>query len=135
MKVGNLKRMVVEDFDKDDQPVAEKIAFVYNPMAEQVSQAFNKNIDFDNLNQEVITFDVELTDAGTPKAKLELKNNLRTKPRGLIVIRAENLTLDGTFPTATPFITFGYTGTNLDIKHISAIPGNKRYRLTAISIG
>jgi len=115
MKVTNLKRLVVEDFESDDQEMITKVAFSYNPLIEQITQAFNGNIDFDNLNQEVLTFEVELDATGKPKADIELRSSLRGKPRGTVVIRAENLTLDGTFPTAVPFITFSIADKNIEL--------------------
>jgi len=135
MKVTNLKRLVMEDFESEDQELINKVAFSYNPLIEQITQAFNNNIDFDNLNQQVITFDVELDAAGIPKAVTELRNKLRGKPQGILVMRAENLALNNLYPTATPFITFSLRDNNILIKHVAGIPADTKYKLTVISVG
>lgn len=135
MKVNNLKRISIEDFEQEDQDLVNKLAFAINPLFDLITSALAKNLDFDNLNQETITFDVEVDSAGKPKAKLELRNNLKTKPKGLHVIRAENLQLDGTFPTAAPFVTISFVNNNLSVEHVAGIPPNKKYRLTVVSIG
>ncbi len=135
MKLNDLKKIDVGDFPEENQEFVGKLAFILNPLLEQLTNAFTKNIDFDNLNQEVITFDVTINADGTPKGKLEIKTSTRTRPQGLTVIRADNLTLDGTVPTATPFITFTTEGKNIIVQKITGIPADKKYRLTMISYG
>ena len=135
MKLNNLKRIAKEEFPNDSQNIIEKLAFLLNPYLEQVNNAFNKNIDFDNLNQELLTIEVTLNANGVPLVQTEIKSNLKTKINGLQVIRALNLTNDGTFPTGAPFITFDLNGSTISIKHVTGIPANKKYQLTVISIG
>jgi hypothetical protein len=92
MKLNNFKRLIVEEFPQETQPTVEKLSFALNPFLEQVVNAFNKNIDFDNLNQEVIEFTVTVDANGRPTTQTELRSSLRTKVRGYIVIRAKILT-------------------------------------------
>lgn len=134
MRINNFKRIIKEDYSEEDQELIDKLAFSINPLMEQLSNVFNKGIDFENLNQQVVTFEVELS-SGKPKAATQLSVSLRTKPIGLVVIRAENLSLNGTFPTAAPFITYGISNNNLVVNHVAGIPDNTRYRLTAIVYG
>ncbi len=135
MKITDIRRISKEDYSEEEQPLIEKLATSLNPLLDKLATVFNKNIDFDNLNQEVITFEVEVGSTGKPKAVTELKTSLRTRCRGLTVIRAENLVLDGTTPTATPFVTFGLNGSAIVINNVTGIPADKRYRLTVISYG
>jgi hypothetical protein len=131
--VNNLKRIVVEDFSKDDQSVAQKLAFVYNPMTEQLVAAFNKGIDFSNLNQQYITFTIT-TASGVPATKTELKYDLKTRLKGCQVIAASNLT-DNTYPTATPFISYSVANSQITIEHVSGLPDNKQFQLSVILYG
>lgn len=135
MRLNNVKRLAKEDFAPEDQALVEKLSFALNPLLDQLNNAFNKNIDFDNLNQELLTVDVEVNASGIPKILTEIKSNLKTKINGLCVIRAINLTNDGTYPSGCPFITFDTNGSIITIKHVTGIPANKKYRLLVISIG
>ena len=47
--VTNLKRLVKEDFAAEDQALVDRLSFSINPLIEQLSNAFNKNIDFQNM--------------------------------------------------------------------------------------
>lgn len=135
MKLSNFTRINQEDYPSESQPTIEVLAGSLNPFLERVSEAFNKNIDFDNMNQEVTTFEVELRATGIPKAATELRCNLRTKPRGFQTIRVENVSLNGQFPVATPFVTFGIKDNNLVIQHIAGLPADTKFRITGIIIG
>lgn len=133
-KVGNLKRIVKEDFDQEDQPLIDKLAFSLNPFLEQVVSAFDKNLDFDNLNQAFVTVDTEVNNLGVPKLKLELKSQLKTRVRGMLCVSAQNLT-DTTFPTSAPFITYTVNNGIITFNNITGLPANKKFRLSLILIG
>lgn len=135
MKLNNIKRIIKEDFAKDDREFVDKLSFVLNPFLEQIANIFNKNIDFDNLNQEVITFTVDLDTNGLPKTQTQVKITLKTRIKGLVVINALNLTNDGTFPSGCPFITYSISGDLLTVQHVTGLPANKRYNLSAVVIG
>lgn len=133
-KVTNIKRLVKEDFEADDQELVDKLAFSLNPFLEQVSAAFNKGIDDDNLNQQSMFIEAELNANGVPKSPLQIKVDLKVRVKGTQVILAQNLT-DGTFPTGTPFITFTINNNLLTVQHIAGLPPDKKYRLSIILIG
>lgn len=135
MKLNDIKRIRTEDFPKDDYALINKLSFALNPFLEQISTIFNKNVDFDNLNREIIKVVVELNSSGVPKTQIQIKSTLKTKIRGFNVIRAENLENDGTFPTGAPFVTFNQTSELITIFHVTGLPADKRYNLTLESIG
>lgn len=132
--VTNLKRLVIEDFDKDDQPVAQKIAFSYNPLMEQLTAAFNKGIDFDNLNQQLSSVIINVDGTGAPVIPVQLKYDLKTKIKGTQVISVENLT-DNTFPTAQPFISYSINSNLITINNVTGLPSGKDFRLSVILYG
>lgn len=134
-KVNNLKRLVKEEFESDDQVLIEKISFSLNPLFEQLTSAFNKGIDFDNLNQQFSFLDVEVNNLGIPKVETELKYTLRTRLKGAQVISVQNLT-DTTFPTGAPFISYTVKANGvLGIDHVTGLPADKRFRLSIVLIG
>jgi hypothetical protein len=135
MKLNNIKRIIEEDFPQDDRLLIRKLSFSLNPFLEQISTLFNKNIDFDNLNQEFITVTVELNAAGIPKTQIDIKTTLKTRIKGCHCINSRNLTNDGTFPSGNPFISFTPTGNLLRINHVAGLPADKKYELSVILIG
>ena len=134
MKLNNIKRIIEEDFSQDDRLLVRKLSFSLNPFLEQISTLFNKNIDFDNLNQEVINVSVELDALGIPKTQIDIKTSLKTKIKGCHCIRAINLT-NNSYPTSAPFITFTPNGNLLRINHVAGLPANVKYELSVILIG
>lgn len=135
MKINNLKRIIKEDFPAEAQATIEKLAFALNPYLEQVSNAFSKNIDFDNLNQEVTQFDVTVDSIGKPLLATELSFSLKTRPQGIIVIRVDNISGTAAYPTATPFITYDFNNSNVRILNVAGLPANKKFTLRVILIG
>jgi hypothetical protein len=134
MKVSNYKRINKDDFEPQLQDAAEKIAFCFNPFAEQVVQAFNKNIGFDNLNQEIVSFEVEVDSNGKPKNRLDIKSNLNSKVNGYLVIRVEPINHNDT-PDGVPLIYFTTPDLGVTIQTVKGLPANKKFRITAIAIG
>lgn len=134
MKVNDFKRLAEEDFPQESREVVRKIAFAVNPYLEQIKTALDKNIDFDNLNQALITFKVQVDASGIPKGLLQVKSPLKTNIQGIQVIRADNLT-DSVFLTGSPFITFSRNQGTLTIQHITGLAANKDYNITVILIG
>lgn len=133
MRVTNYKRIAKEDFEPEMQDTIEKLASSINSFADQVIQAFNGNIGFDNLTQEVVQFNVETDATGKLKTQTEVKSNLR-RVQGYTVIRVE-VQGTGGMPTAVPLISFTQTETSVRIQSVMGILPNVKYRITAIAIG
>lgn len=135
MRLSNIKRIVKEDFDTDDQAVAERIGYIVNGVFDQLSIAFNKNIDFDNLNQEILSFDIIVDSNGIPKNKTSIKTQLNNV-RGLICIRATPRN-SNVYVNSAPFISYLINSSErtLSIQHITGIPADKPFNLVVIAIG
>ena len=133
-KVNNIKRIVAEDFEQEDQELVKQLGFSLNPMLEQLTSAFNKGIDFDNLNQEVSIFETTVNASGVPLSELSLKVSLRTKLKGTSIISVQNLT-DGTLLAGAPFINYELVANGIKINQITGLVANKKYRITSILIG
>lgn len=133
-KVTNIKRLDKVDFSKEDHNLVDRLAFVINPLSEQIVNAFNKNIDFENLNQEFINLETQVDVNGRPTMNFELRNPLRTKPRGICCVGAQNLS-DNTLLTGAPFILFTVESNIIRIAQITGLPAGKRFNLSIILIG
>lgn len=133
-KITNIKRINKEDFNSEDQELVGRMAFALNPFLEQIVAAFNKGIDFDNLNQDFIVLETEVDASGKPKLNYEIKTTIKTRLKAVYCVGANNLT-DSTFPTSAPFITYTTNNNIITILNITGLPANKRFRLSIILIG
>lgn len=135
MKLQNYPRIVKENLPEKFRDIVDSFTG-FNSLAEDLSNAFNKNITVDdNLNMQYKQLEVTLNGSGIPTITTEFKSTLRNKSRGVIIVRAENLTNPSVFPTNAPFITFSEEQQVITINHITGLPANNKYRLTLLSVG
>lgn len=88
-KLNPPRRIIQEDFKKEDQDLIGRLGYSLNPVIEQLVLAFNKRITFqENLNSEVKTVTVEVDENGLPLTQIQLQSALTTKVQGVVVIRA-----------------------------------------------
>jgi hypothetical protein len=138
MKLSQLTRITEEDFKDTEQEMVQKLAKALNPFLEQISLAMSNNIDFDNLNQAVVNYSVEVKSGGVPKSNTSLSHGLKGKPKGIICVSARNTSGSSAVPTGTPFINFSFNGSDystLKIDSISGLPADTKFDLTLIIIG
>lgn len=140
------KKLVKEDFKQEDHELIDRIAFSLNPFMEQVTNAFTKQIDLSNLAMELKEFTVTTNlSAGstlnTPKQILQLATSLTYKVRGIICVRAQNLTDATGFVSSTPMINFVPNGQILNILHVTGLPAlsgdpttSQTFKLTVLLI-
>jgi len=129
MKLKNIKKIVIEDFKKEDRDVAQKIGAVLNAFMQDVYSLSENRINFDNLDQEIITFSVTVDANGEPKNLLRFSTSRINRARGGVVINYSNS--DGIYPTSQPSISFQSIATNLyKINHISGLQADTKYTLT-----
>ena len=128
-QVPNIKRLAKEDFPSDDQKLIEKLAYPINSFFEQTRNALNRSLDFNNLNQEIITLLVTVDATGKPKIQTRFKSNLNTRLQGMTCVRAENVNNPGTPPDNTPFATWIQSGNVVTINNVKGLPANTQFRL------
>jgi hypothetical protein len=73
-KIDNVRRIVVEDFDKDYRDLISKLSFILNRFMDQTVLQLNGNIDIDNLKMEQKTFKTIVDASGNPKTSLKVKS-------------------------------------------------------------
>lgn len=133
-KLDNIRRILREDYEKEYHGMIDRLAFTLNRFMDQVAGEMNGNIDFANLNQEFITFDMTVNSSGVPVGNDLFRVN-RANATGFIVISAINKT-DGTlFPTSAPFISTTGSGPVIKVKNISGLQANNKYALKIMVIG
>ena len=133
-KVPDLKRITVEDFSPDDRPLVKKLAFVINSFHEQVRNALNQNINFDNLAQEVKTLSFSTDITGQPLNQLTFQSNLANRVQGIQVVRTV-ITSDNTQVVETlPVISWSQNVRLITITHIGGLLPETGYQLTLLTL-
>jgi hypothetical protein len=127
--LDNLKRILTDDFPKDDQALIERLAFILNRFMDQVITQVNGNLDFSNLLEDIRTYRVTVNAAGTPIGNDTIKTTVNN-PGGVVVVKAVNQVLSTTYPTTAPWVSFSPQGTLLKIRNIKGLQANQEYLLT-----
>jgi hypothetical protein len=125
------KRIIVEDFPKEDRQIAEKLGGSLNLFMDEVYRVLSKNLNtYDNLNRELRTIKATVDINGIPKNTLQFQNVLKTKISGMIVIRAFNALVN-----AQPFITYSENSGIVSINQIVGLKPDTEYQLLIEIIG
>lgn len=139
--ISNVKRLIKEDFPKESQDLVDKLAYILNPFLDQVSAAFNKNINIDNLSREIVTATVvNVTGTGTYTVNgiatggdisptVQIKTKLANKVFGINVIRADNLTNSSTYPINAIGLSWSYDAKIITLNKITGIKDGDKYSL------
>lgn len=134
-RVPDVKRLNKEDFESEQQELIEKIAYPLNTFMEQTRELCSGNIDFSNLNQQVIELTLSINAQGEPTIDTAYKSTLKSRVIGHSCINATNLTNSLNTPTGQPFITFAQNGALVNIVKVTNLQVNERYKLVVISYG
>jgi len=131
-RLTNIKRIIAEDFEPQYQTLISRLGFVLNEFMGDTVDIVNGNIDFDNLAQNLIQFEITVDSTGKP-TKNGSVNVGKNNPTGIQVIRAQNLTNNLVYPDSSPFISYTPVGNNIvTINNIKGLPANNNYKLTII---
>jgi tetrahydromethanopterin S-methyltransferase subunit D len=130
----DLKRVTIEDFDKDDQKLVGKLAFIINSFHEQVRSVLAKNVDFDNLAQEVKTLSFTTGSNGQPLNTVSFKSGVANKIQGISTVRLVITSNNTSFPTQLPVISWSQSASLVTITNIGGLQAETRYDLTILTI-
>lgn len=136
-KVSPVRRINKEDFSPEDQQLIERLSTLLNTSLEEIVNVINGNLSVaDNLNENIATVDVEVDSNGNPKVDTNFRITLKTRCKGLSVIRAEDISGGANYPTGAPFVTFteGNTGI-ISVKNVKGLPANVKFRLSVRATG
>ena len=134
-KLDNVQRIRAEDFPKEQQETVAIFAEILNSFMEQVYDEMNGNINFDNLERtmSIATVKVKVNSSGVPTGGASFKADINKATLGHVV-KITNKT-SGAFPSATPFVTFVPSGTNIyTITHITGLVANNEYEIKLLLI-
>lgn len=134
-RIPDLTKIQPEDFDADMQDTIDKLAYPLNIFMEKVTTLLNKNIDFFNLNQEIINLSVAVDVTGKPTILTQYKTTLKSKVIGNVCISALNTVNGSTYPTGQPFLSFTQNGLIVTINNVTGLQPSQKYNLTILSIG
>lgn len=128
MKLDNVKRIIVEDFGKDDQEIASRIGTVLNSFMEQVVNTVNGNISIENTDREFITLTkVNVTSAGVPIQKLQFSSS-KSNYNSHNVINVVNTSNPAKLLNSRPYVTFASQGNGLyTVRHITGLVSGDEY--------
>lgn len=129
-KLSDIRRIIPEEFEKEERGVAEKIAESYNEFADELYEIVNGQLDFDNLARSKVTIDVTFNSSGDPVGTVSIASKL-TYVSMVIIGNIQNLSSPTARFTTTPYIGWSYQGNGI-VKVLYGLgfsPGVK-YRLT-----
>lgn len=134
-KIALPSEIRAEDFDEKDRDLVEKLGGIYNPFVNDVYKQVNSNLTFDNLDRQLVTFEIKIDGSGAVLNKPQIKLKINSKISGIKVINAVNLDNSTTYPTSCPFISYEVGQGLITIKNITGLQANSRYSLVAEIIG
>lgn len=133
-RVPDFKRITVEDFKAEDQPLVKKLAFPINSHIEQVRSALTKNIDFDNLSQELKTLNFTTNGDGQPLNTLTFRSDLANRLQGIMVVRTVITTSNTSFASQIPVISWDQAANQVTITFIGGLLPETGYQLTLLTL-
>jgi hypothetical protein len=129
-KISDIRRIIPEDFSKEDQEVAQKIAGSYNDFADEVFQIINGNVDFANLARTKVQIDVSFDANGSLIAPVSFTASLSSVSM-IHIGKVQNITNTAERLTASPFIGWTFQGNGLvKVDYGVGFTTGKKYRLT-----
>lgn len=133
MKLSNTRQIRAEDYDDEYTDLITQLGSVLNSFMQEVVELTDGRIDFENLNQNIKTFDITVNSSGVP-IQTPFKVGLgKTGIRGIQVINTYNLTNSTGYPTSQPYINFTPIGGDLiRIQSVTGLLPNQKYQLTIL---
>lgn len=129
MRPDNIRRIITEDYADDDKELIAKLAEIYNPFAEQISNILDGNIQIDNLDRQFVEFKIKVASDGTPQQVTKFAAS-KTNYSGSVVVRALNLTNPAKYVNSAPFVTFSGLGNTIyTVRHITGLDAGDEYSI------
>jgi hypothetical protein len=129
MQLSNVRRIVVEDFPKDQRQTVEKLATIINSFMEETVALSQKNIDFENLNRSKVMVELTVDASGTPSGVTQINTQLSSYS-GNKIIDVQNL-VGGANVVSAPYLDCTYLGNGVvRINKIYGLNPGKKSRIT-----
>jgi hypothetical protein len=135
MRLDNIRRIITDDYKKEDRDSVGKLGLILNGFMQQIYDGLQKNINFDNLNREALVLTIQVDSTGKPKITTKFSSKL-SKVIGITVINCVNNVKSTVYPVSWPGVSFTQINkTVYEIKNISGLLANNDYNLTLELIG
>lgn len=133
-RIPDLKRLAKEDFPAKYRDLIEKLAFPINSHIEQVRSALNKNINFENLNQEIKTLTFTTGSDSQPLNTVTFRSGISGRVQGIIPIRTVITTSNTSFAANTPIISWTQNAEIVTINFIGNLQAETGYQITILTL-
>lgn len=133
-RIPDLKRIAKEDFPAKYRDLIERLGFPINSHIEQVRSALNKNINFENLAQELKTITFVTGQNGQPINAVSFRSDLANRIEGIIPVRVVITTDNTAFATETPLISWTQENNIVTITNIGGLAAETGYSLTLLAL-
>lgn len=134
-KIEIPSKIRAENFKEEDRPVVSGIGAIYNQFVDQIYFLLNGNIDFENLNRQLVTVSIAMDSTNKVINSPSVKFDLRSKIQGVSCVKAQCLNNPLLYPSSTPFISFNINGSSIVITNITGLQANSQWNLTLELIG
>ena len=129
-RLNNVQRILPEDFPEEDRATVSQLAGIVNYFMTQTVDIVNGRLDYDNINKQVITFEVTVDANGNPVQTLNF--TAESGVIGGVVLNAQNLSNTAVYPTSLPFVSFNALQQNklYRVNNITGLQANNKYLIT-----
>lgn len=129
-KLSDIRRIIPEDFEEEQQELVEKIGGSYNEFADELYQVVNGQLDFDNMERRKISVEVIFLESGAPKSAVNINSGLSSVSI-LYVGKVDNLTSPSAKLSQSPYIDWTHQGSGrVKINYGLGFSPGAKYRLT-----
>ena len=134
MQLSNVRRIIVEDFPKDQQETVGKLSEILNNFMDEVVRLSQGNIGVDNLTRNIVTIDVTVDSNGKPLGVSQINCGLNSYS-GKNIINVQSLS-GGDNVISAPYLDCSFAGNGfVKVNKIIGLPANKKLRITIEFIG
>lgn len=133
-RIPDLKRIAKEDFPSKYRDLIDRLAFPINSHIEQVRSALNKNIDFQNLAQELKTIEFTTGTGGQPITPVSFRSDLSNRIQGILPVRVVITSNNTSFANELPVISWSQVNNIVNINSIGGLQPETGYRLTLLTL-
>jgi len=137
MRLPGLKRLEKQNFKDEDQDLIETLAFTINNDLDPLYEALNRKLSLkDNLFCTVKDVIIIVDANGIPKNSASFQlDNVNMRVLGCNVLKVINQTISTSYPTSSPFISFGQNSNIVNINHITGLQSDQQYLITVVAYG
>lgn len=130
MQLDNVRRIVVEDFPKEQRETVEKLADVLNNFMDQVVELSRNQVDYQNLARTKIFYDVVVDAEGRPLANNNVINTQLSSYSGKVILDAYSVNNGADRVISPVWLECQYQGNGfVRVLRVFGLPVNKKMRV------